>query len=121
MTNPISDVLKAEVILATGTNTDENHPIIANYVKEAVTRNGVKLLVIDPRRISLVDHAVMWLRPKPGTDVAWINGLMHIIIKEGLHAKEYVDERTEGFEELKAHLESYAPEEVFGDNRYFHR
>ena len=112
MTNPISDVLKAEVILATGTNTDENHPIIANYVKEAVTRNGVKLLVIDPRRISLVDHAVMWLRPKPGTDVAWINGLMHIIIKEGLHAKEYVDERTEGFEELKAHLESYTPEEV---------
>ena len=112
MTNPISDVLKAEVILATGTNTDENHPIIANYVKEAVTRNGVKLLVIDPRRISLVDHAAMWLRPKPGTDVAWINGLMHIIIKEGWHAKEYVDERTEGFEELKAHLESYTPEHV---------
>ncbi len=112
MTNPISDVLKAEVILATGTNTDENHPIIANYVKEAVMRNGVKLLVIDPRRISLVDNAVMWLRPKPGTDVAWINGLMHIIIKEGWHAKEYVDERTEGFEELKAHLESYTPEHV---------
>ena len=112
MTNPISDVLKSEVILATGTNTDENHPIIANYVKEAVMRNGVKLLVIDPRRISLVNHAALWLRPKPGTDVAWINGLMHIIIKEGWHAKEYVDERTEGFEELKAHLESYTPEHV---------
>ncbi len=112
MTNPISDVLKAEVILATGTNTDENHPIIANYVKEAVIRNGVKLLVIDPRRISLVDHAALWLCPKPGADVAWINGLMHIIIKEGWHAKEYVGERTEGFEELKAHLESYTPEQV---------
>ncbi len=112
MTNPISDVLKAEVILATGTNTDENHPIIANYVKEAVMRKGVELLVIDPRRISLVDHAAMWLRPKPGTDVAWINGLMHIIIKEGWHAKEYVDERTEGFGELKAHLESYTPKHV---------
>ncbi len=112
MTNPISDVLKSEVILATGTNTDENHPIIANYVKEAVTKKGVKLLVVDPRRISLVNHATLWLRPKPGDDVAWINGLMHIIIKEGLHAKEYVAERTEGFEELKAQLESYTPERV---------
>ncbi len=112
MTNPISDVLKAEVILATGTNTDENHPIIANYVKEAVMRNGAKLLVIDPRRISLVDRAALWLCPKPGTDVAWINGLMHIIIKEGWHAKDYVDERTEGFEELRVHLEPYTPEYV---------
>ncbi len=112
MTNPISDVLKAEVILTTGTNTDENHPIIANYVKEAVTKRGAKLLVIDPRRISLVDHAALWLRPYPGTDVAWINGLMHIIIKEGLYAKEYVEERTEGFEQLKEHLEAFSPAAV---------
>ncbi len=112
MTNPISDILKAEVILTTGTNTDENHPIIANYVKEAVTRNGAKLLVIDPRRISLVDHATLWLRPRPGTDVAWINGLMHIILKEGLQAQKYIDERTEGFEALKAHLETFTPDHV---------
>ncbi len=112
MTNPISDILKSEVILTTGTNTDENHPIIANYIKEAVMRRGAKLLVIDPRRISLVNYATMWLRPRPGTDVAWINGLMHIIIKEGLHAREYIEERTEGFEALKAHLETYTPEHV---------
>ncbi len=112
MTNPISDILKSKVILATGTNTDENHPIIANYIKDAVMNRGVKLLVIDPRRISLVDHAALWLRPKPGDDVAWINGLMHIIIKEGWQAKKYIDERTEGFEELKASLESYTPGQV---------
>ena len=58
--------------------------------------------MIDPRRISLVDRAAMFLQPYPGTDVAWINSLMHIIIKEGLYAKEYVEERTEGFEQLKA-------------------
>ena len=112
MTNPISDLLKAEVILATGTNTDENHPIIANYVKEAVMHKGAKLLVIDPRRISLVDHATLWLRPRPGTDVAWINGLMHIILKENLQAQQYIDDRTEGFEALKAHLETFTPDYV---------
>ena len=62
MTNPISDVLKSEVILITGTNTTENHPIIANYVYEAVSRNGAKLLVVDPRRINMVDHATLWLK-----------------------------------------------------------
>ena len=112
MTNPIPDLLKSEVILTTGTNTTENHPIIANYIKEAVTKKGAKLLVIDPRRIALVDLAALWLRPRPGTDVCWINGLMHIIIKEGLHAKAYVEQRTEGFAELSAHLEKFTPEYV---------
>ena len=82
MTNPISNVLKSEVILAIGTNTTCNHPIIANYVMEAIHRHGVELLVADPRRIELVDHATLWLRQNPGSDVALINGLMHIIIKE---------------------------------------
>jgi len=112
MTNPIPDLLKSEVILTTGTNTTENHPIIANYIKEAVTKRGAKLLVIDPRRIALVDSAALWLRPRPGTDVCWINGLMHIIIKEGLHTKDYIEERTEGFDELSAHLEEFTPEYV---------
>jgi len=82
MTNPISDVLKAEVILITGTNTTDNHPIIANYIYEAISKNGAKLIVADPRRIDLVDHAELWLQQRSGSDVAWINGLMHIIIKE---------------------------------------
>jgi formate dehydrogenase major subunit len=112
MTNPIGDILKSEVILTIGTNTTENHPIIANYIKDAVLRKGAKLLVIDPRRIDLVDYASLWLRPRPGTNVALINGLMHIIIKEGLHAREYVAERTEGFEAFAANLENYTPSHV---------
>ena len=112
MTNPIADVLKSEVILVTGSNTTENHPIFANYIKEAVLRKGAKLIVVDPRKIDLVDYADIWLRAKPGTDIAWINGLIHIIIKENLQASEYIKERTEGFDGLKACVEKYTPEYV---------
>jgi formate dehydrogenase alpha subunit len=112
MTNPIQDVLKSKVILITGTNTTENHPIIANYIHEAVTKHGAKLIVVDPRRIKLVDICHLWLQPKIGTDVAWINGLMNIIVRENLQAQSYIDERTTGFEELKACVEKYTPDVV---------
>ena len=114
MTNPIKDVLKAETILVTGTNTTENHPIFANYLKEAVLKHGAKILVVDPRRIDLADYAELYLQPRPGTDIAWINGLMHIIIKEGWQNQEYIDERCEGYEELVKKLETYTPEHVSG-------
>ena len=112
MTNPLQDVLKSKVILITGTNTTANHPIIANYIYEAVQKHGAKLIVVDPRKIKLVDVCHMWLRPKLGTDVAWINGLMHVIIKENLQAQSYIDERTTGFEDLKAAVARYTPEFV---------
>jgi formate dehydrogenase alpha subunit len=113
MTNPIKDVLKAKAILAIGTNTTENHPIFANYVKEAVLKRGAKLIVADPRRIGLVDYAAIWLRHRPGTDVALINGLMHIILhKKALHKKEHIETCTVGFEEFAANLEKYTPEYV---------
>ena len=112
MTNPFKDVLKSGVILITGTNTTVNHPIIANYIHEAVTKHGAKLIVIDPRRIKLVDICHLWLRPRVGTNVAWINGLMNVIINENLQAQTYIDERTEGFEELKACVAKYTPDYV---------
>ena len=112
MTNPIADLLKSEVILVTGSNTTENHPIFANYIKEAVLKKGAKLIVVDPRKIDLVDYATIWLRQKPGTDVAWINGLIHLIIREKLPAYDYIRERTEGFEALKTAVEKYTPEYV---------
>ncbi len=114
MTNPIADVLKSETVLVTGTNTTENHPIFANYLKEAALKHGTKILVIDPRRIDLVDFAELYLQPKPGTDIAWINGLMHIIVKEGWAAQDYVDERCEGFADFAKNLEKYTPEYVSG-------
>ncbi len=112
MTNPIKDVLKAEAILVTGTNTTENHPVFANYIKEAVLKKGAKLVVVDPRRIDLVGLSCVWLRPRPGTDVAWINGLMHIIINENLHDRKYIEERTTGFDDYRNCIEKYTPEYV---------
>jgi formate dehydrogenase alpha subunit len=112
MTNPIADVLKSEVILVTGSNTTENHPIYANYIKEAVFRKGAKLIVADPRRIDLVDYATIWIKQKPGTDIAWLNGFIHLILRENLHSYEYIRDRTEGFEALKASVEKYTPEYV---------
>ncbi len=112
MTNPISDIEKAEVILVTGSNTTENHPVLSSYIKRAVTQKGAKLIVVDPRRIKLVDFATKWLRPNLGTDVAWINGMMHVIIKEGLYDEAYVKSRTVGVDEVKKVVEKYTPESV---------
>lgn len=114
MTNPLMDVLNSKVILITGTNTTANHPIIGNYIHEAVTKNGAKLIVVDPRRIKLVDICHQWLHPTPGTNVAWINGLMNVIINENLQAQEYIDQRTTGFEDLKKVVSKYTPEYVSG-------
>lgn len=112
MTNPIEDIEKAKVILITGSNTTENHPVLSSFVKRAVSFKGAKLIVVDPRRIDITRFATHWLRPKPGTDVAWINGLMHVIIKEGLYPEDYLKGRTVGFEDLKKTVEKYTPEYV---------
>jgi len=112
MTNSIEEIEFADVILATGTNTTENHPMIGARVKRAIRQHEAKLIVIDPREIGLVKYADIWLRQKPGTDVAVLNGLMNVIIKENLYARDYVAHRTEGFEALKNVLEKYTPDYV---------
>lgn len=112
MTNTIACTEKSDVILITGSNTTENHPVISSFVKRAVIFNGAKLVVVDPRRIKIANFTDRWLRPKLGTDVAWINGMMHVIIKEELYDKTFVESRTEGFEELKLAVEKYTPEYV---------
>ncbi len=111
MTNSIDELRDTNLILLTGSNTTENHPVIGYRIREAV-RKGTKLIVFDPRKIPLVWEAHLWCRPRPGTDVAWINGLMHIILKEGLEDKKFIEERTEGFDELKGVVEKYTPERV---------
>jgi len=110
MTNSIADIAQADVILVIGSNTTEAHPIIALQIKKAVRENGAKLIVIDPRKIKLVDYAHLWLRQKPGTNVAVINGLMNVILEKSLADEEFIANRTEGIEELKAILPKYTLE-----------
>jgi len=110
MTNSIDEIEYTNAIFAIGTNTTENHPVIGAKVKRAVRQHGAKLIVADPRKIDLVKYATVWLRQRPGTDVALLNGMMNVIISENLYAKEYVETRTEGFEEMKKVVEKYTPE-----------
>lgn len=112
MTNPIEDIEKAEVILVTGSNTTKNHPVLASYIKRAVKFKGAKLIVVDPRKIPITRFATIWLRQNLGTDVAWINGMMHVIIREKLYDEAYVKTRTVGLEELARAVEKYTPEYV---------
>jgi len=111
MTNTADDLLKAEVILVSGSNTTESHPIIGLNIREAVAR-GAKLILFDPRQIQLSRIATVWARQRPGTDVAWINGLMHVIIRDGLIKTEFINSRTEGFEAVEKLVASYTPERV---------
>lgn len=112
MTNSIGEIEDSDVIFLIGTNTTENHPVIASYMKRAVDRRKAKLIVADPRRIDLADQATYWLRHQPGTDVALLNGIMNWIIEKDLHDKKFIAERCEGFEGLAAELKNYPPEKV---------
>jgi formate dehydrogenase alpha subunit len=111
MTNSTTDLPLADCILVTGSNTVESHPLIGSRVILAKQR-GAKLIVVDPRETPLSRMADIWLVQRPGTDVAWLNALMHVIIREGLEDKEFIAQRTEGIEDLKPLLDRYKPEAV---------
>ncbi len=111
MTNSIRDIAEeSQCIFIIGSNTTEQHPVIGTKVRWAKRHRGAKLIVADPRRIDIADYADLFLQHKPGTDIALINGLMHVIIKEGWHDEAFIAERTESFEELKAVVKKYNPE-----------
>ncbi len=111
------DVRLATAFLVVGSNTTETHPVMSSQVFKAKYESGAKIVVIDPRRIEMVDHADVWLRPKSGTNVAVLNGLAHVILKSGLANEAFISARTENWEAYKTNLEKYTPayvEEVSG-------
>jgi len=111
MTNSVPELEEASCILVIGSNTTEAHPLVSTRIMRAVEK-GAKLLVCDPRDIQLAQFAHLHLRHRPGTDVALLNGIMNVILSEGLEDKEFIESRTEGFEELKAVVAEYTPERV---------
>jgi formate dehydrogenase major subunit len=109
VSNPVMDVLKADVVLLIGANPIVNHPVAATWMKNAV-KNGTRLILADPRRSELARHATHYLQFKPDTDVALLNAMMHTIIEEGLVAESFVANRTSGFEEIKRNVAAFSPE-----------
>ena len=114
MTNSVEDLAEAEVVLVIGSNNTETHPVIGMRLKNAARFRGAKIIVVDPRRTGLVDDSVLWLSPPPGYDIAIVNAMAHVILEEGLHNEEYIEEKTEGFEEFRDALKPYTPEHAEG-------
>lgn len=115
MTNSIAEIEDAKAIFIIGSNTTESHPVIGLRVKAAV-RKGAALVVADPRGIELARWAEelgdrgVWLRQRPGSDVALLNGLLHVLIRDNLIDEAFVAERTEGFNEVRELVKEYTPE-----------
>jgi formate dehydrogenase alpha subunit len=112
MSNSIVDIGSAAALFVIGSNTTECHPIIGRRIKQNVRLNGARLVVADPRRTELAEMAEVHLRHRPGTDVALLNGLMHVILREGLMDAAFIAERCEGFEAFRDSLVDYAPAAV---------
>jgi formate dehydrogenase major subunit len=103
------DIINADVAILAGTNTTANHPVAASFFKQA-HRRGTKLIVVDPRRERVAEHADIYCQIKPGTDVAFYNGVMQAIIEMGLVDEEFIAQRTSNYDELAKLLKEYPPE-----------
>ena len=111
VSNQVADVAEAEVIVVIGARPTSNHPVAATFMKNAA-RAGKTLILMDPYRADLARHATYYLQFHADTDVPLLNGIMHTIIAEDLHNKAYIEQHTEGFEELNEAVKAYSPEKV---------
>jgi len=111
MTNSIREIEGMEVIFIIGSNTKETHPVIANRMIKAY-RKGAKIIVADPRSIPMVKFSEVFLRMRPGTDIALLNGIAHVIVREGLQNDEFIRDKTDGFDGWKQSLQEFTPERV---------
>jgi formate dehydrogenase major subunit len=112
MTNRINeDVGEADAYLISGSNTTESHPVLATRIKQNV-RDGADLVVFDPRKVGIAEHADQYTRTTPGYDVAWLNGMMRYIIENDLHDEAFIERNTKNFEALKEKVQAFTPEKV---------
>ena len=111
MTNSISEIQDSSMLFVIGSNPSEAHPVIAAKMRQA-RRKGAGLIVADPRKTELAAMADVWLRLNPGSDVALLNGLMHIIIRDGMHDADFIGHCTSGFDAVAETVKNYPPELV---------
>ncbi|MCC7328272.1 MAG: formate dehydrogenase subunit alpha [Burkholderiales bacterium] len=109
VSNPVMDVMQADVVLVIGANPVVNHPVAATWIKNAV-KNGTRLILADPRRSELARHATHYLQFKPASDVALLNAMLHTIVDEGLVAEGFVADRTSGFDDIRRNVAAFSPE-----------
>jgi len=110
MSNSIAEMKDLKVFIVTGSNTTETHPVISTFMREAVVKNGAKLIVIDPRKTEMTNFAVLHLQHRPGTDVALFQAMANVIIKEKLYNTIFINSRTEGFDSYSKNLDEFTPE-----------
>src|SRR5215475_5501406 len=101
----------SEVIIVIGANPTENHPVAATFFKQAAKR-GAQLIVMDPRGQALKRHATLMLQFKSGADVAMLNGILNVIVTEGLYDRQYVEAQTSNFKAFAEHIKDFTPEEM---------
>ena len=112
MTNTVYDIThESDAIMLVGSNPEHAHPVLGMQVRQAVER-GAKLIVVDPRDIDLTKKADVHIKLRPGTNVAFANGMMNVFIEEDLIDKKFIEERTENFEAIKEMVKDYTPEKV---------
>ena len=111
VSNQVSDVSEAELVIIIGSNPTENHPVAATWMKNAAN-NGTKIVLIDPRVTKISDYAWKTLKFNPGSDVSLLNAMIHFIIDQDLVNKDFIKSRVNHFEELKNKVEPYSPESV---------
>jgi predicted molibdopterin-dependent oxidoreductase YjgC len=110
MSNGIASIAEADVILVIGSNTTETHPVIGLRMQQAARDHGADIIVADPRRIKLADKARLWLCQKPGTDAALVNALCHVILRDDLADRDFINSRTENFEALAEAVAECTPD-----------
>jgi formate dehydrogenase major subunit len=110
-TGSFTDIDHADVAVLIGVNPTQGHPVVGARIKQAALR-GSKLITIDPRRIELADYGVLHLSPRPGTNAAVVLGLSHVVRRDGLVDKQFIADRTEGYDAVEELLELYTPEAV---------
>jgi formate dehydrogenase alpha subunit len=112
MTHSPEDIAQADLLLVVGADVYDDNLIFSHKMREAMRSNNAKVIVVDPRRTKWESWANLWLRPLPGTDIAWINGLIRLLIEKGSVSKEFIGSKTESFDALRFSVARFSPETV---------